>query len=80
MIGLVGQPCSMSPGSIMPWPSPDGPVLQIMLPGTLGPLLMAVSWTVIISSSVGLFFLYKTTTADPGFIPTGCVWGGRELL
>lgn len=29
------------------------------------------SWSVVVVAGVGLFFLYKTTTADPGFIPTG---------
>eukprot|EP00803_Ostreobium_quekettii_P002329 evm.model.scf_1774.5 EVM.evm.TU.scf_1774.5 scf_1774:27209-33158(+) len=28
-------------------------------------------------ATVGLFFLYKTTTADPGFIPVGCASDSR---
>eukprot|EP00798_Chlamydomonas_sp_ICE-L_P014668 gene14669-20703_t len=29
-------------------------------------------WSVVIISSIGLVYLYKTTTTDPGYIPTGC--------
>jgi hypothetical protein len=39
----------------------------------MGPLLMTISWSILLSCSLGLFFLYKTTTADPGYIPTGWV-------
>ncbi|KAL6749488.1 ankyrin repeat-containing domain protein [Haematococcus lacustris] len=42
---------------------------KVMLPG-LSPPLMAWSWSVMLCCSLGLFFLYKTTTADPGFIPS----------
>jgi hypothetical protein len=57
---------------------PDAAVMctpQIMLPGAMGPLLLGISWSILLSCSLGLFFLYKTTTADPGYIPTGCVRG-----
>ncbi len=47
--------------------------VQIMLPGSMNSAFMAISWTIMVACSVGLFFLYKTTTADPGLIPTGCV-------
>ncbi|KAJ9511104.1 hypothetical protein QJQ45_013141 [Haematococcus lacustris] len=47
---------------------------KVMLPG-LSPPLMAWSWSVMLCCSLGLFFLYKTTTADPGFIPS--TWTSR---
>lgn len=37
----------------------------------VSPVFNYGSWSVLISSSIGLVFLYYTTTADPGFIPTG---------
>lgn len=37
----------------------------------MGPMLTFWSWSVIAAVALGLMFLYKTTTADPGFIPTG---------
>lgn len=46
------------------------PCLQVMLPGS-SPLLSAVSWFIISCSTLGLFFLYKTTTADPGAQASG---------
>lgn len=33
------------------------------------PVTKVFCWTVMASCSIGLIFLYKTTTADPGFIP-----------
>jgi hypothetical protein len=37
----------------------------------MGSALALWSWSVILSVAVGLFFLYKTTTADPGYIQAG---------
>mmetsp|Transcript_8985 Transcript_8985/g.19267 ORF Transcript_8985/g.19267 Transcript_8985/m.19267 type:complete len:550 (+) Transcript_8985:348-1997(+) len=37
----------------------------------MGPVLSFWSWSVVVLMAIGLIFLYKTTTADPGFIPTG---------
>jgi hypothetical protein len=37
----------------------------------MGQVLALFGWSVVISVFVGLGFLYLTTTADPGFIPTG---------
>lgn len=37
----------------------------------MGSALALWSWSVILSVALGLFFLYKTTTADPGYIQTG---------
>lgn len=34
-------------------------------------LFTAAAWSVVLSAGVGLFFLHKTTTSDPGFVPTG---------
>lgn len=33
--------------------------------------ILAWTWVTLILASAGLVFLYKTTTADPGFIPCG---------
>ena len=33
-------------------------------------LFTLVAWSVVLTAGVGLFFLHKTTTSDPGFIPT----------
>uniref|UniRef100_A0A7R9V718 S-acyltransferase n=1 Tax=Chlamydomonas euryale TaxID=1486919 RepID=A0A7R9V718_9CHLO len=43
-----------------------------------GQLLSVFSWSVVISVALGLFFLYKTTTADPGFIPTGADTNSKD--
>ena len=39
--------------------------------GSMGMALTFWSWNAIIAVPIGLFFLYLTTTTDPGFIPTG---------
>jgi palmitoyltransferase len=44
---------------------------QILPVGPIGPVLSFMSWSVILTASVGFFFLYKTSTSDPGFIPRG---------
>ena len=33
--------------------------------------ILAWTWVTLICASAGLVFLYKTTTADPGFLPCG---------
>ena len=33
--------------------------------------ILAWTWVTLILASAGLIFLYKTTTADPGFLPCG---------
>ena len=33
--------------------------------------ILVWTWMTLILASVGLVFLYKTTTADPGFLPCG---------
>ncbi len=33
--------------------------------------ILAWTWVTLILASIGLVFLYKTTTADPGFLPCG---------
>lgn len=44
--------------------------LQVQhIPSTLHGMPLLMGWTVLVSSAVGLFFLYKTTTSDPGVIP-----------
>jgi palmitoyltransferase len=30
-----------------------------------------LAWSVVVSAGIGLVFLHKTTTSDPGFVPTG---------
>jgi ankyrin repeat protein len=46
--------------------------LQKVMPAHgMGPILSFFSWSVVVSSALGFVFLYKTTTADPGFIPRG---------
>jgi ankyrin repeat protein len=37
----------------------------------LEPGMRVWAWTVVLAAGTGLIFLYLTTTADPGFIPTG---------
>lgn len=37
----------------------------------LSPAVKFWAYSAILMSTIGLFFLFKTTTADPGFIPTG---------
>lgn len=34
-------------------------------------MIDVLSWTILGSAALGLFFLYKTTTADPGYLPMG---------
>lgn len=34
-------------------------------------LFNVAAWSVVVAAGVGLFFLHKTTTSDPGFVPTG---------
>jgi hypothetical protein len=34
-------------------------------------LFTLAAWSVVLSAGVGLVFLHKTTTSDPGFVPTG---------
>jgi len=34
-------------------------------------LFNLAAWSVVLAAGVGLFFLHKTTTSDPGFVPTG---------
>lgn len=46
----------------------------------LGPLGAAASWLVVGSSSLGLVFLYRTTTADPGFVRVADAHAGQSLL
>ncbi|CAD7697307.1 unnamed protein product [Ostreobium quekettii] len=36
------------------------------------------AWLGVVLSAIGLFFLYKTTTANPGFIPVGCGRDSRD--
>ena len=33
--------------------------------------ILTWTWVTLICASAGLVFLYKTTTADPGFLPCG---------
>ncbi len=57
------------------------PSLQVMTGPRepMGPAMMMWSWTVVACSSLGMVALYKTTTSDPGFIPTGWDTSGKRL-
>ena len=48
--------------------------MQVVLHPEFGPPakgVLAWTWVTLILASIGLVFLYKTTTADPGFLPCG---------
>ncbi|GIL66775.1 hypothetical protein Vafri_20284 [Volvox africanus] len=43
---------------------------KVMEP-SMGPVLQFWGWSVVVSSSLALVLLYRVTTSDPGYIPTG---------
>lgn len=43
---------------------------QVVLPGA-GLAVDIASWFILGAGCSGLFFLYKTTTTDPGYLPMG---------
>lgn len=48
--------------------------VQVVLHPEFGPPakgILAWTWVTLILASIGLVLLYKTTTADPGFLPCG---------
>jgi len=49
-----------------------------VMPVGAGPITKLLSWSVVGTASLGCFFLYKTTTSDPGILPTGWEAGSSK--
>eukprot|EP00798_Chlamydomonas_sp_ICE-L_P004755 gene4755-34505_t len=44
----------------------------------MGPVMTCWSWSIVIVASLGFVYLYKTTVADPGYIPSSWDTAGKE--
>ncbi len=53
-------------------------VLQVMPAHAMGSVMSFFSWSVVVTALLGFAMLYKTTTADPGFIPRGLDTYGKR--
>lgn len=72
--GVMLQLHWCTPGMLNIWDVTDGLIVQIMRHPGLVPLRYNptfVAWIAVCLALSGLVLLFKTTTADPGFIPCG---------